>query len=303
MLELAQLRQALGRRSPPTEISQRPFDHDDAHLRRLAHLQPDEQPNPMDLVEYALDLQYEEVQRDLLLWMLPFCLRAWRDDLRGRDSRHGGFVEHLYPALVDGGILSRVLGEDQRAAVATFMREAILEEIDDQVDLSFSGMNARPYRWVYALTTYGVLLPDVEQLWTAWWAATTRGRAVAAVQYISCLAYGNDENPVFAPWTCKGGGGPPCLWQFAGHLYNHRWLEPNVRFLTPVLDAANVTEVLRRAVSRLAAEPEADAASRVLGGLAARMAVLARRCDELPRVLADAQQPGVLREWSQADSD
>jgi len=62
MLELAQLRQALGRRSPPTEISQRPFDHDDAHLRRLAHLQPDEQPNPMDLVEYALDLQYEEVQ-------------------------------------------------------------------------------------------------------------------------------------------------------------------------------------------------------------------------------------------------
>jgi len=291
MSELAQLRKALGRHSPPTVISQRPFDYDDEHLRRLARLQPDEQPDPMDLVEYALDLQYEEVQGDLLLWVLPFCLRAWRDDLRGRDSRHGGFVEHLYPALVDGGILSRVLAEDQRAAVATFIREAILEEIDDQVGLSFSGTNARPYRWVYTLTTYGVLLPDVEQLWTAWWATTTRGRAVAAVQYISCLAYGNDENPVFAPWTCDDGGGPPSLWQFAGHLYNHRWLEPNVRFLTTVLDAANVTEVLRRAVSRLAGEPEAEAAGRVLAGLTTRRTVLARRCEELPRLLADTQQP------------
>jgi len=299
---VAELRRALGRRAPPKTIWQWAFDHDNDHLRRLARLQPDAKPDAMDLVDYALDIRYEEVQKDLLLWLLPFCLRAWRDDLRGVDASHGGFVEQLYPALVDGGILDRVLGEDERAAVALFMREAILEEIDDQAGLSFSGMRARPYRWVYALTTYGVLQSDLEQLWTDWWAVGTRGRAVAAVQYISCLAYGEDENPVFAPWTREGGGGPPELWEFAGHLYTHRWLEPNVRFLVKILDPTTVTEVLRSAVARLATEVEGDQAGRVLAGLATRTPVLAHRCEELPRILAEARQPGVLRRWSRSEA-
>jgi len=237
------------------------------------------------------------------LWLLPFCLRAWRHNLRGQDASYGGFVEGLYPALVDGGILDRILEEDQRAAVALFMREAILEEIDDQAGLSFSGMNARPYRWVYALTTYGVLHPDLEQLWTVWWALGTRGRAVAAVQYISCLAYGEHENPVFAPWTREGGGGPPTLWEFAGHLYTHRWLEPNVGFLAMTLQASRVTEVLRSAAARLATEAEGDEAGRVLAGLATRTAVLSHRCRDLPRILAEARQPGVLPEWSQLERE
>jgi hypothetical protein len=160
MLGLAGLRRALGKRRPLGEISQRAFDHDDGHLRRLVRLDADAKPDPIDLVDYALDIHYEEVQKDLLLWVLPFCLRAWRDDLRGEDASYGGFVEGLYPALVDGRILDPILDEPQRAAVALFMRETILEEIDDQAGLSFSGMNARPYRWVYALTTYGVLHPD-----------------------------------------------------------------------------------------------------------------------------------------------
>lgn len=148
MDRLADLRRALGRRGPPEEIWQRPFDHDNDHLRRLARLQPEAKPDPIDLVDYALDIHYGEVQKDLLLWLLPFCLRAWRDDLRGVDVSHGGFVEQFYPALVDGGILDRVLDQDQRAAVALFMRETVLEEIDDQAGLSFSGARATTSRCV-----------------------------------------------------------------------------------------------------------------------------------------------------------
>jgi hypothetical protein len=303
MLGLAGLRQALGMPAPPTKIWQRAFDHDDDHLDRLARLGPEAKPDLSDLVDYALDIQYEEVQKDLLQWLLPLCLRVWRDDLRGEDATYGGFVEQLYPALVDGRILDHVLGEDQRAAVARFMRETLLEEIDDQAGLSFSGMNARPYRWVYALTTYGVLHPDLEELWTAWWALGTHGRAVAAVQYISCLAYGEDDNPVFAPWTREGGGGPPGLWEFAGHLNTHRWREPNVRFLARALDPSRVIEVLRSAVARLATAAEGDQASLVLAGLANRGRVLAHRCEELPRILAENREPGVTREWSPAVPD
>jgi hypothetical protein len=38
------------------------------------------------------------------------------------------------------------------------------------------------YRWIQALTTCGVLLPDLERLWTAWWPLEAVGRAIAAVQ-------------------------------------------------------------------------------------------------------------------------
>ena len=126
------------------------------------------------------------------------------------------------------------------------MRQTILEEVDDQLGLAYQGSKARPYRWIGALTTYGVLLPDVDRVWSAWWSLDTVGRSIAAVQYISCLIYPENENPVFAPWTPNGGGGPPCLWGFEGHLYTHRWLEPNVTFLKGALNVPGVTEVLSR---------------------------------------------------------
>src|SRR5437773_1158716 len=99
--DVNELRRALGNRPPPKHISQRPFDHDDAHLHALARLKPSAKPHGRDLVGYALDLQYEEVvQKDLLDYVLPFCLRAWRDDLMARDAEYGGFAEYFYPALV-----------------------------------------------------------------------------------------------------------------------------------------------------------------------------------------------------------
>jgi hypothetical protein len=45
---------------------------------------------------------------------------------------------------------------------------------------------------------------------------------------------------VFAPWTGDGRGGTPCLWEFNGHLYSHRWLEPNVEFLSRTLTVSAV---------------------------------------------------------------
>jgi hypothetical protein len=82
-----------------------------------------------------------------------------------------------------------------------------------QRGLAYRGAGARPYRWIRALTTYGVLLPDVETLWARWWSIETIGRAVSCVQYLSALVYDKDDNPVFTPWTRDHGGGPPCLWE------------------------------------------------------------------------------------------
>jgi hypothetical protein len=178
------------------------------------------------------------------------------------------------------------------------MRQSILAEIDDQRGLAYGGMNARPYRWTRALTTYGVLLPDIDRLWTAWWTVSTIGRAVSSVQYISALMYPNDANPVFAPWTRDEGGGPPCLWDFEGNLYSHRWLEPNVDFLRRTLNVPAVTDVLNRAVEALKSEPEHDVAARMLAEVPSRTEMLAARCTELPRLLATRQEPSPMLEWS-----
>jgi hypothetical protein len=281
--ELDALRRALGQPMPPKEIWQEPIDCDPAHLHALARLQPNERAHGGDLSAYARDLKSMVVQEEFLRYALPFCLKAWREDLRGEYSGYGGFVAHFYPALVYGRILDSVLSPDEAAAVSSFMRAVILEEIDEQ---------RGPYPCVRVLTTYGVILPDIERLWTAWWSLDTPGRAVAAVQYISCLVYGEQENPVFGGWA-------PCLWEFEGYLYDHCWLAPNVAFLRSALNAVSVTEVLRRAVDRLAGSSEQETAARVLADAGERTALLESRCRELPEILEEKQDPSTMREWSQ----
>jgi hypothetical protein len=117
--------------------------------------------------------------------LLPFCLELWCEDLRGTSDKYGGFVEHLYPVLADRAIFDKHLTSKQSAAVSEFMRQTILEEVDDQLGLGYQGSKARPYQWIGALTTCGVLLPDVDRVWGARWSLDTFGRA--ALSFRDCL--------------------------------------------------------------------------------------------------------------------
>ncbi len=291
------LHRMLGVTRPPEKITQEAFEGNDRHLRRLARLRPGEQADGDDLWEYIHDLRNTDIQGPLFAYLLPFCLQAWREDLRGIDG-YGGVIEYFYPVLADRRVFDLHLTPKQSAVVSEFMRQTILEEIDDQRGLAFQGSRTRPYRWFRALTTYGVLLPDVERLWTAWWSLDTVGRAIATVQYISCLMYPENENPVFAPWTPDRGGGPPCLWGFEGHLYEHRWQEPNVNFLKGILTVQRVGEVLVLAVERLVGQPEHDVAAAVQEDFPLCTETLEPRCAELPQLLETIQQSSTQLSWS-----
>jgi hypothetical protein len=286
-------------RAAPAQIRQKAFEADDGHLRRLARLPFSAKAEARDLFEYTQDLLYTEIDSALLRYLLPFCLEAWSVDLRGTATEYGGFVEQFYPVLADRQVFDKHLTSDQSATVSKFMRQSILDEIDAQRGAAFAGSASRPYRWIRALTTYGVLLPDVEPLWTEWWSPSTIGRAIATVQYISCLMYSENENPIFAPWTRERGGGPPCLWAFEGHLYNHRWMDANVAFLRRVLTPRLVNETLARAVDRLVGEPEHGAAAEVFSDLPLCASTLESRCDDLSRILETQQKSVSLFEWSQ----
>lgn len=110
--------------------------------------------------------------------------------------------------------------------------------------------------------------------------------------------YATSENPVFDPWTPESGGGPPCLWEFEGHLYANRWLEANVVSLKELLTPESVKKALQRSVERLANEPEHRAARGIQEDWPLCEEALISRCKELPRVLATVSEAGRLFEWT-----
>lgn len=295
---LDKLRQALAGASLPKEITQEDFDGGRDHLYRLARLRADQEADGHDLCEYMNDLLYTDIQVPFFLYVLPFCLKAWSRDLRSGDLECASFVDYFYPVLANREVFERHLTPLQSEAVRGFMRASILDEIDAQKGLYFRGYPARPFRWIYAITTYGVIAPDIERIWTLLWSVETVGRAIATVQYISCLMYAKDENPVFAPYSREEGGGPPCLWEFDGHLYENRWQQSNVDFLEDLFRVPErVSEVLARAVDRLADQPEHDAAAKILADLPSRSRTLMDRCVMLPLFLATPGQTMDLSDW------
>jgi hypothetical protein len=297
---IALVRRAFGDPKPIAidGIWQKPFDYDTAHLRRLAVLSPDAPAEPEDLIAYALDFKYEQIQKDLFLHVLPFCLRAWHEDLTSPFGRYEAFVDELYPALLRGGVFDGVLNQREAAAVGDYMREAILAQIDAQQTLSSKGSKAPVYAWFHALSTYGLLRPDIERLWSDWWSVGTVGRALAAAQYASCLIYDETANPVFDAWTREHGGGPPCLWHYRGHVLEERWRDPNLEMLERTLTPDGVRDVLDRSVARLAGHPLHDKVASIRFRLEARTETLANRCADVRRFLATPNEAEYSFQWT-----
>jgi hypothetical protein len=297
---IAAVRRAFGEPKPLASegVWQKPFDYDIAHLHRLAVLSPDAAAEPEDLVAYSLDFKYEQIQKDLFLHVLPFCLRAWHEDLTSPFGRYEAFVDEFYPALLRGGVFDGVLNQREAAAVGDFMREAILAQIDAQQTLSSKGSKAPVYAWFHALSTYGLLRPDIETLWSAWWSVGTVGRALAAAQYASCLIYDETANPVFDAWTREHGGGPPCLWHYRGHVLEERWRDPNLEMLERALTPDGVRDVLDRSVARLTGHPLHDKVASIRFRLDARTETLANRCADVRRFLATPNEAEYSFQWT-----
>jgi hypothetical protein len=85
---------------------------------------------------------------------------------------------------------------------------------------------------------------------------------------------------------------------FEGHLYTHRWLEPNVTFLKEALNVPEVTEALSRAVDRPIDHSEDKLAERIREDRPLLTDTLQARCAELPRLPEATQEPGRPHAWS-----
>ncbi len=134
-----EFRRAYGKAVPPEKVAREAFEGNDRHLGRPLRIKPGERPDLQDLWEYLQDLRHTDIQSSLLAYLFPFCLELWCEDLRGTSDKYGGFVEHLHPVLADRAIFDKHLTSKQSAAVTEFMRQTILEEVDDQLGLAYQG--------------------------------------------------------------------------------------------------------------------------------------------------------------------
>jgi hypothetical protein len=229
---------------------------------------------------------YESLQPDLFHYLLPICLQAWRQDLLANgQSDYGSFVENFWAALANKPVLQANLTAREYNAVETFMADTILDCIDQENSLRFSGMSASAYTWMSALSSFAVVFATLARLWNNWWKLTTPGQACAALQYLSCLLYENDQNPIFAPWTPTGGGGPPVLWETAGFIDERSWRQENVAFLETSLTPNYVQGKLQQAAQTLQGVVESDVPQQMIRDFEAQKTLLEIRLAELPSLL------------------
>jgi hypothetical protein len=274
----------------PKQITQKPFDYDPGHYRRLCLLDGAE-PQASDLVDYALDMKYMELQPELLRYLTPILLNAWRRDLfEGRAADYRGFVEQLWPALLKGSALNKIFSQAERSAFIAFMRNSILDRLDEEESLRFSGMGAAPYYWVQAFVSYGTLFSDIEILWTEWWQMKTSGHAVAAFQYASALMYEDDKNPVFDAWTRDNGGGPVALWHCGAMMFDVGWKQENLAFLKATLNADYFERKLHLALEQIGTPLAKKVASGILDDFEGQKARLELRIEQLLELLTDVSR-------------
>lgn len=285
---------AFGQPSLPSAITHKPFDYDTSHYERLCR--SNAKPDPVDLYSYADDLMYQEIQTELLLFLLPVCLSAWQADLMAsHESEYAGFVEQFSAALAKHAGFQHLLSPPHRRAVSKFMRYAILDKIDLERELAFSGMRASPYSWIYTIGTFGTAFPEISDLWEEWWSCPTIGRACGVLQYTSVLMYPDNKNPIFSPWTTDAGGGAPALWETDGHIFDQSWLPENVEFMRAILTPNYVRNSISKAASILRAESGSLIPQMMIADFDSASTFVELRIEELIQYLS--LPLGEVRDW------
>lgn len=298
--DIEKLRRELGNPEPPKEITQKPFDDDPAHLKRLVHLKWGEIPSVYDLGCYVEDISWcTVVQPDFFRFMTPVLLEMWNKDILGiGDPDYEGVIAWFYLAPVRRALFRELLGEPEERAVKTYMRDTILDRIDMEHELAVPGTGPPPYEWIGSVSNFAIMFSDIADLWLPWWVQETQGQAIGVLQFCSALIYNEDDNPIFAPWTRTAGHGPPTVWGAVGHVYEQQWRPENVSFVKATLTADYVESSVRRAAERLSTLCDSPIPAQMVEELPHRREILARRLSILPKILA-ARQDRFLS-WSDA---
>ena len=283
------LRAIFGNAPQLTNVRETQFDYCELELKRLART-PYEEIDFRDLWYYHHDLAYVELQPEVFNRLFPVCLMNWhRSLLDNRPCTTGDADFHW--AVQHGKVFEKMMTAAQREAVYAFFRDSFLERLDLERTFAEVRNNAPPASWIARFNSLGVVMPRIDIIWNEWWKLETPGRAVAALQYCSCLMYFDEENPLFEIWK----GVSPPLWTNDGFFFSDAgWHEKNLTCLSQNLTTDFVIAKVQQAAAVIESKPEQETARRMTSDLPQCRPLIAERVRELPLRLRD----GNGHEWS-----
>ncbi|HEY9683370.1 MAG TPA: hypothetical protein V6C86_17460 [Oculatellaceae cyanobacterium] len=278
-------------RKPSKNIWPEPYEHDGRAYKRLRNLDG-QMPRGSDLYDYCMDLCYSpsKIQLDLFRYLLPICLSAWKEILFDRAPlEFRAFSDYFFPALIRRQPLYEYLDPAEFGIVQDFVIETILERIGAEQSLQHAGSLNNVYSWFYAITDFATVFPGLSKLWTKWWQLSCDGYAIAVLEYLSCLMYENDCNPIFYPWSKENGGGPPCL-NASGSCFNQvSWRSENIDFLVSKLSPTYLESSLRASINRLEQFVDHRAVcTKMLEDWSAQLYLVEWRLMQLPELLSNS---------------
>ena len=264
-----------------------------------ARCSPARSAAPADLIAYAMDFKYEQIQKDLFLHVFPFCLQAWQDDLAHPFGRYETFVDELYPALVRSARARRAADAGRSGGGRRFHapRDPGGHRFADRAVVQ--GQARRRVR----------VAARVHDL-----------RRVCSPTSRRCGPRGGRPRPPDAPspprstaracstprrrTRCSTRGpktaaaGRRACGTTAATCWTRTGATPNLGRAAQRLTPDGVRAVLDRSIARLAGHPLRDKVASIRFHLDARTETLARRCRELQQFLATPNEAEYSFQWS-----
>lgn len=285
----------LGTPVRPAYFSQEQFDGSNDFLHDIAN----DPKSASDTAwwAYRLDLHYVTLDRGLFRWAFPHVLKQWRELMFASHwQSEPSFWELVGSRRFDGTwLLESMLPPGDRSLVFRYIRDVLLDRMELENSLVLVGNQPpKPYGWFDGLAALGYATEEVPSLVDEWCRLGTPGHAIAAVQYVSCLTFGEYDNPVFAPSTPEEGGGPPSLSEsgidirlrqsvpapyreYATPAERMTWKRVSATTFDAQVTVAAVRDLVNRAAVNLRSHPHAHIAERVARECANRGALIADR--------------------------
>jgi hypothetical protein len=291
----------LGCPQRPRKISQEQFEnYDPDRYERLCQMCETEaklpgRDGPFDLDYYLDDLMYvKETQPDLLVFLLPLCLRAWSMNLLGETAYYANYAERFWLVWKKGpsygakagAPLFDFLSQKQQGAFERYVSETIIEAIDRGRRLRSKVHRHYCYGWIPEVASFATVRPALPQLFNPWWGLDTEGRAIGALQYISTLMYEDKRNPIFPPWTPDQGGGAPHPWADSMPFKDQPWDAANVSFLQEFLIPSRLLSTIEQSLARLTDAEDKEIARRMKADFESQAPLLELRLEQLPAILS-----------------
>ncbi len=138
------------------------------------------------------------------------------------------------------------------------MLRALSDRLGTEKALRIHGASTS-HDWFGYVASFGVFTTAFPALWDQVWQSDELGHATALLQYLSCLIY-EDSNPIFAPWTCDKGGGPPEICEYDSVGFDESWKPENLAYLSSALGSEAIREWLEGTSRRDSGQQVAEVA-------------------------------------------